>query len=278
MTEITAHHGLLKDTNLHVDDTGGTGRPIVLIHGWPLSGESWKAQVPALQEAGYRVVTYDRRGFGRSDKPKTGYSYDRLTDDLRAVLEALDLDDVTLVGFSMGGGEVARYFAKYGSDKIRSVVFAAAVPPYLLKTPGNPDGPLPATEAAKMSAALTANQDEFYDGFITDFYTAGDTLTVSEEQRQAALELAGQASKIAALEAMTSFANTDFRDDLPRVHVPTLVIHGDSDGVVPFEGSGARTHEAITGSQLHVIEGGPHGINDSHTDEFNRVLLEFLAQ
>jgi pimeloyl-ACP methyl ester carboxylesterase len=278
MTEITAHHGLLKDTNLHVDDTGGTGRPVVLIHGWPLSGESWKAQVPALQEAGYRVVTYDRRGFGRSDKPKTGYSYDRLTDDLRAVLEALDLDDVTLVGFSMGGGEVARYFAKYGSDKIHSVVFAAAVPPYLLKTPGNPDGPLPATEAATMSAALTANQDEFYDGFITDFYTAGDTLTVGEEQRQAALALAGQASKIAALEAMTSFANTDFRDDLPRVHVPTLVIHGDSDGVVPFEGSGARTHEAITGSQLHVIKGGPHGINDSHTDEFNRVLLEFLAQ
>jgi pimeloyl-ACP methyl ester carboxylesterase len=277
MTEITAHHGLLKDTNLHVDDTGGTGRPVVLIHGWPLSGESWKAQVPALQEAGHRVVTYDRRGFGRSDKPKTGYTYDRLTDDLRAVLEALDLDDVTLVGFSMGGGEVARYFTKYGTDKVRSVVFAAAVPPYLLKTPGNPDGPLPATEAAKMSAALTANQDEFYDGFITDFYTAGDTLAVSEEQRQAALALAAQASKIAALEAMTSFANTDFRDDLEKVEVPTLVIHGDSDGVVPFEGSGARTHEAVAGSRLHVIEGGPHGINDSHTDEFNRVLLEFLA-
>ncbi|MCW2839855.1 MAG: bromoperoxidase [Aeromicrobium sp.] len=278
MTEIVAHHGLLKDTNLHVDDTGGTGRPVVLIHGWPLSGESWKAQVPALQEAGYRVVTYDRRGFGRSDKPKTGYDYDRLTDDLRAVLEALELDDVTLVGFSMGGGEVARYFTKYGTDKIHSAVFAAAVPPYLLKTPGNEDGPLPATEAAKMSAALTANQDEFYDGFITDFYTANETLTVSEEQRQAALELAGQASKVAALEAMTSFASTDFRDDLPNVSVPTLVIHGDSDGVVPFEGSGARTHEAIPGSELHVVAGGPHGINDSHTDEFNRVLLEFLAR
>jgi pimeloyl-ACP methyl ester carboxylesterase len=278
VTEIVAHHGLLKDTNLHVDDTGGTGRPVVLIHGWPLSGESWKAQVPALQEAGYRVVTYDRRGFGRSDKPKTGYDYDRLTDDLRAVLEALELDDVTLVGFSMGGGEVARYFTKYGTDKIHSAVFAAAVPPYLLKTPGNEDGPLPATEAAKMSAALTANQDEFYDGFITDFYTANETLTVSEEQRQAALELAGQASKVAALEAMTSFASTDFRDDLPNVSVPTLVIHGDSDGVVPFEGSGARTHEAIPGSELHVVAGGPHGINDSHTDEFNRVLLEFLAR
>lgn len=276
MTEITAHHGLLKDTNLHVDDTGGTGRPVVLIHGWPLSGESWKAQVPALQEAGHRVITYDRRGFGRSDKPKTGYTYDRLTDDLRAVLETLELEDVTLVGFSMGGGEVARYFTKYGADKLHSVVFAAAVPPYLLKTPGNEDGPLPAPEAAKMSAALTANKDKFFDGFITDFYTAGDTLTVSEDQRQAALELAAQASKIAALEAMTSFANTDFRNDLANVSVPTLVIHGDSDGVVPFEGSGARTHKAIAGSELHVIAGGPHGINDSHTDEFNRVLLDFL--
>lgn len=278
MTEITAHHGLLKDTNLHVDDTGGTGRPVVLIHGWPLSGESWKAQVPALQEAGHRVITYDRRGFGRSDKPKTGYTYDRLTDDLRAVLETLELEDVTLVGFSMGGGEVARYFTKYGADKLHSVVFAAAVPPYLLKAPGNEDGPLPATEAAKMSAALTANKDKFFDGFITDFYTAGDTLTVSEEQRQAALELAAQASKAAALEAMTSFANTDFRDNLANVSVPTLVIHGDSDGVVPFEGSGARTHKAIAGSELHVIAGGPHGINDSHTDEFNRVLLDFLAR
>lgn len=276
MTEITAHHGLLKSTDLHVDDTGGTGRPVVLIHGWPLSGESWKAQVPALQEAGYRVVTYDRRGFGRSDKPKTGYDYDRLTKDLQAVIEGLDLTNVTLVGFSMGGGEVARYFTQHGPGRIHSVVFASAVPPFLLQTSDNPDGPLPASEAAKMSASLTADEDAFYDQFTTDFFSANGTLVVDEATRQEALALAKQASKVAALEAMTSFANTDFRDDVKNVQVPALVLHGDSDGVVPFEGSGARTHQALANSQLHVIEGGPHGINASHADEFNRVLLEFL--
>jgi len=269
MTEITAHHGLLKDINLHVDDTGGNGRPVVLIHGWPLSGESWAHQVAAFEAAGHRVVTYDRRGFGRSDKPLTGYSYDTLTEDLHAVLEALDLNDVTLVGFSMGGGEVARYFSKYGAERLRSVVFAAAVPPYLLKTPGNPDGPLEATEAAKMTAGLTANQDTFYDDFTKNFFSVDGQLVVSEEERQAALTLAHQAFKPAALEAMASFANTDFREDLEKVTVPTLVIHGDGDAVVPFEGSGARTHAAIAGSELHVIAGGPHGINASHPEEFN---------
>lgn len=278
MIEITAHHGLLKDINLHVDDTGGNGRPVVLIHGWPLSGESWAHQVAAFEAAGHRVVTYDRRGFGRSDKPLTGYSYDTLTEDLHAVLEALDLNDVTLVGFSMGGGEVARYFSKYGAERLRSVVFAAAVPPYLLKTPGNPDGPLEATEAAKMTAGLTANQDTFYDDFTKNFFSVDGQLVVSEEERQAALTLAHQAFKPAALEAMASFANTDFREDLEKVTVPTLVIHGDGDAVVPFEGSGARTHAAIAGSELHVIAGGPHGINASHPEEFNRVILEFLAR
>lgn len=278
MAEITAHHGLLKDINLHVDDTGGNGRTVVLIHGWPLSGESWAHQVAAFEAAGHRVVTYDRRGFGRSDKPLTGYSYDTLTEDLHAVLEALDLNDVTLVGFSMGGGEVARYFTKYGAERLRSVVFAAAVPPYLLKTPGNPDGPLEATEAAKMTAGLTANQDTFYDDFTKNFFSVDGQLVVSEEERQAALTLAHQAFKPAALEAMASFANTDFREDLEKVTVPTLVIHGDGDAVVPFEGSGARTHAAIPGSELHVIAGGPHGINASHPEEFNRVILEFLAR
>src|ERR1700733_14401282 len=140
MTEITAHHGLFRNTDLHVDDTSGTGRPVVLIHGWPLSGEAWKEQIPVLAEAGYRVVSYDRRGFGRSDKPAKGYTYDTLSEDLHTILEALDLRDVTLVGFSMGGGEVARYFTNYGADRVHSAVFASAVPPCLMKTPGNPDG------------------------------------------------------------------------------------------------------------------------------------------
>jgi pimeloyl-ACP methyl ester carboxylesterase len=275
--EITTHHGLLKDTHVHVDDYGGSGRPVVLIHGWPLSGESWSKQVPALESAGYRAITYDRRGFGRSDKPTTGYTYDSLTDDLQAVLSALDLHDVTLVGFSMGGGEVARYLAKYGRERIHSVVFAAAVPPYLMQGADNPDGPLDTATAATMTAALTANQDAFYEDFSKQFFSAGDTLAVSEDDRQEALRQAGQADKLAALQTMAAWANTDFRDDLKSVDVPTLIIHGDSDGTVPFEGSGKRTHEAIAGSQVQLITGGPHGLNVSHADEFNRVLIDFLA-
>ena len=278
MAEITAHHGLFKDTNLHVDDTGGGGRPIVLIHGWPLSGESWSAQVPALQSAGYRVVTYDRRGFGRSDKPATGYHYDTLTEDLKAVLDGLDLQDVTLVGFSMGGGEVARYFTKYGSDRLRSVVFAAAVPPYLEQTGDNPEGPLSKEQAAQMTAALTKDEDAFYDDFITQFFSVDGVLKVTEAQRQEALRLCHQADKKAALGCMAAFGTTDFREDLPKVTVPTLVLHGDGDGVVPLEGSGARTHAAIARSELHVIQGAPHGCNVSHADEFNEALLAFAAK
>ncbi|NQX12731.1 alpha/beta hydrolase [Microbacteriaceae bacterium VKM Ac-2855] len=277
MTEITAHHGIFKDTNLHVDDTGGTGRPIVLIHGWPLSGESWKLQVPAFEAAGYRVITYDRRGFGRSDKPLTGYTYDTFTEDLHALLEALELQDVTLVGFSMGGGEVARYFSKYGSERLRSVVFASAVPPYLLKTADNPDGPIEKSQAAEMTAQLTASEDAFYDDFTTQFYSVDGVLKVTEEQRQEAITLAKQSAKHAALAAMAAFASTDFRDDLTKVTVPALVIHGDGDATVPFEGSGARTHAAIPGSELVVIKGAPHGVTVSNPEEWNEAVLAFLA-
>lgn len=278
MPEITAHHGLFKDTKLHVDDTGGSGRPVVLIHGWPLSGESWTEQVPALEGAGHRVITYDRRGFGRSDKPKTGYTYDSLADDLHTLLVELDVSDATLVGFSMGGGEVARYFSKYGDERLHSVVFASAVTPYMMQSSDNPEGPLTKTEAAKMTASLTANEESFYDGFMTEFFSADGDLKVSEAQRQEALALCLQSSKVAALACMTAFGATDFRDDLPNVSVPALVLHGDSDATVPFEGSGKRTHEAITGSELHVIAGAPHGCNVSHAQEFNEALLNFSAK
>ncbi len=262
---------------LHYEDSGGTGRPVVLIHGWPLSGKAWNDQLEPLTGAGMRVITYDRRGFGDSDKPLTGYGYDSLADDLASLLSELELSDVTLVGFSMGGGEVARYVANHGEDRLRSVVFASAIPPYMLQTGDNPDGPLTKTEAAKLGASLTAGQESFYDDFITKFFTAGDTLRVSETQRLEALVLCRQASKAAALESMTSFGATDFRDDLLKVSVPTLVIHGDADGIVPFEGSGKRTHQAISGSELVVIGGGPHGVNVSHADEFNEALLKFMA-
>ncbi len=278
MTEITAHHGLLKDTNLHVDDTGGTGRPVVLIHGWPLSGESWSKQVPAFEAAGFRVITYDRRGFGRSDKPLTGYDYDTFASDLDAVLTELDLVDVTLVGFSMGGGEIARYIGTRGEARLHSVVFASAVPPYLEKTDDNPDGPLTKDAAAEMTAGLTKDEDSFYDEFTTGFYSANGVLKVTEAERQEAIALAHQSKKHAALASMAAFATTDFRDDLTKVTVPTLVIHGDSDATVPFEGSGERTHRAIAGSERHVVKDAPHGVTVSHPEEWNQAVLEFLKK
>jgi len=277
MPEIAAHHGLFRDTNLHVSDTGGPGRPVVLIPGWPLTADSWEPQVQALQTAGYRVVTYDRRGFGRSDKPIVGYTYESLSDDLAVLLDELDLNDVTLVGFSMGGGEVASYCARKGVARLRSVVFASSVTPYMLHTKDNPEGPLTVKQAAQMAASLTANRDRFFEEFMPTVFTAHDTLVISEQELKTVLEQCRQASKVAALACMTAFGNTDFREDLPKVTVPALVIHGDADMTVPLDGSGKRTHEALPQSRLHVIADGPHGIPMSHAEEFNRVLVDFLS-
>lgn len=278
MTEITAQSGLLKSTKVHVEDTGGPGRPVVLIHGWPLSGESWKDQVQALSDAGLRVIRYDRRGFGRSDKPNKGYEYDTLADDLKGLLDELDLRDVSLVGFSMGGGEVARYISRHGEERIRSVVFAAAVPPYLAKSDDNPDGPLDSETAQGMEQGLRADRDAFFDSFTTQFFSVDGELKVSEQQRQDAIALARQSDQTAALGCMEAFGTTDFRGDLPKISVPTLVIHGDGDGIVPFEGSGQRTHQAIPQSELVVVPGAPHGLNVSHAAEFNRALVDFLTR
>jgi non-heme chloroperoxidase len=276
MSDIKVHRGLFSSVDLHVEDTGGTGRPIVLIHGWPLSAASWAHQVPEFAEAGYRVITYDRRGFGRSDKPHGGYDYDTFAEDLHSIIEALGLIDVTLVGFSMGGGEVARYFGKYGPQHIHSVVFASAVPPYLAKTDDNPDGPLDADTAKGLEQGLRTDRDAFFPAFITNFYSADGVLKVPQQEVDDAVALAQQSDQRAALAAMHAFATTDFREDLKKLGVETLVIHGSADAIVPFEGSGARTAAAIPGSRLHVIQGGPHGVNVSDAAEWNRVVLAFL--
>jgi non-heme chloroperoxidase len=278
MTEVKGKSGLLSSVALHVDDTGGSGRPVVLIHGWPLSSESWSEQVATLSAAGYRVVTYDRRGFGRSDKASGGYEYDTLAEDLWKVLEELDLRDVTLVGFSMGGGEVARYISRYGEGRLHSVVFAAAVTPYLMNGEDNPDGPLSKEYAAELEAGLRADRASFFDGFLTAFFSSAGDLKVTESQRQEALRQAGQSDQEAALRCMEAWGTTDFRADLAKVTVPTLVIHGNADGTVPFEGSGARTHLAVPQSELVVVPGAPHGFNVSHADAFNTALLEFLRR
>ncbi|MCU1535986.1 MAG: alpha/beta hydrolase [Humibacillus sp.] len=276
MSDVTVDEGFIHDVNLHVEDTGGDGRPVVLIHGWPLSGASWSEQVPALTAAGHRVVSYDRRGFGQSDKPHGGYEYDTLADDLARLIERLDLRDVSLVGFSMGGGEVARYVTRHGEDRLHSVVFASAVPPYLLQTDDNPDGPLTKDAADEMEEGAKGDRTAFLDQFSTQFFSADGELKVTEQQRQEAIALGQQADQRALLKCMEAFGTTDFRGDLAKVTVPTLVIHGDGDATVPFEGSGRRTHEAISQSELHVVEGGPHGVNVSHAEEFNRVLVDFL--
>ena len=263
-------------TRLHIEDSGGSGRPVVLIHGWPLSAQAWEPQVSVLRDAGYRVVAYDRRGFGRSDKPDSDYSYDTLADDLQRVLEQCALQDVTLVGFSMGGGEVARYIGRHGESRLHSVVFAAAVPPFLMKTADNPEGPLTPERAQQSKRALQEDRSAFFELFTKDFFSAHGVLQVTEPQRSAAVALCHQAAQHAALACMEAFDTTDFRDDLKKVTVPTLVIHGDADAIVPLEGSGLRTHRAVPHSQLVTVPGAPHGLNVSHAQVFNDALLSFL--
>ncbi|CAG7574120.1 pimeloyl-ACP methyl ester carboxylesterase [Barrientosiimonas humi] len=282
MSEVSVNSQMLglKDVQVHVDDHGGPGRPVVLIHGWPLSGESWSEQIEPLQQAGLRVITYDRRGFGRSDKPSSGYDYDTFADDLAGVLEALDLRDVTLVGFSMGGGEVVRYLTRHGADRIRNVVLAAAVPPYLLQSEDNPDGPMTQDLADDMESQLKQGRSAFFDDFTTQFFAAGGEgePLVTEQQRQDAIRMAEQSDQDAALGAMEAFGTTDFRDELPKITVPVLIVHGDADGIVPFEGSGQRSADAISGSEVVLVPGGPHGLNVSHAKEFNDALIDFLTR
>ena len=261
---------------LYYEDQG-SGKPVVLIHGWPLSGRSWEAQVPALVAAGYRVVTYDRRGFGASSQPGSGYDYDTFAADLNALLTELDLKDATLVGFSMGGGEVARYIAKYGDDRVGKAVFAGAVPPYLYKSDDNPEGGLDDATIAQFENGVKTDRLAFLEDFSKNFFIADGKLLVSEAQRAYAVQIAAFASPKGTLDCIGAFARTDFRADLEKIKVPTLVIHGDSDAIVPLEVSGARTHKAIAGSVLKVIGGAPHGFNASHAAEFNEALIEFLS-
>jgi non-heme chloroperoxidase len=263
--------------DLYYEDHG-SGRPVVLIHGWPLSGRSWESQVPALVDAGYRVIPYDRRGFGNSSQPWEGYDYDTFAADLDALMGHLDLSDATLVGFSMGGGEVVRYISRYGTDRVAKAVLAAAVPPYLYKSEDNPEGGLDDATVQQFQDGVRADRIAFLDDFMTNFFAAGDRHDlISEPARLYHREIAEFASPKGTLDCIAAFSYTDFRDDIAKIEVPTLVIHGDSDAIVPFEVSGRRSHEAIEGSSLVVIEGAPHGFNATHAERFNNALLDFLG-
>jgi len=261
--------------DLYYEDHGA-GDPVVLIHGWPLSGRSWEKQVPALIGAGQRVITYDRRGFGESSKPWIGYDYDTLARDLDRLLTKLDLRNVTLVGFSMGGGEVARYLGKYGSQRVRRAVFVAAVTPYLLKAADNTDA-VDVGVFDGIRAALTADRVAFLASFFENFYNA-DALRgkrLSDEVVRLSWTIGAGASPKGTHDLVAAWG-TDFRADLKRIEVPTLIVHGDADRIVPLEVSGQRMPALVKGSRLVVVKGGSHGLNWTHAEELNQALLEFL--
>ena len=269
-----------KENSCNIDlyyEDHGTGQPVVLIHGWPLSSASWEKQVPALLRAGYRVVTYDRRGFGNSSRPATGYDYDTLGDDLHKLLTKLDLRDATLVGFSMGGGEVARYLGRYGSERVKKAVFISSITPCLLKSPDNPAG-VDGAVFDGIKQAILADRPAFLTSFLANFYNLHvfGGKKVSEEVVRLNWNIAAAASPKGTLDCVQAWL-TDFRDDITRIELPTLVIHGDNDRIIPFAVSGSRTHEAVRGSRLMVVAGAPHGLNWTHAEEVNRELLAFLG-
>jgi pimeloyl-ACP methyl ester carboxylesterase len=271
---VGAENGL--PIELHYTDHG-QGQPVVLIHGWPLSGRSWESQEPALIEAGYRVINYDRRGFGQSSQPWDGYDFDTLTADLAALVDHLDLRDAVLIGFSMGGGEVVRYLSRYGSDRVSKVVLASAVPPYLFKSDDNPDGGIDDARIVELVSGVQQDRMAFFDEYLDSYFSAGTTIKVSPQQKAYTLSLLAVASPKATIDCIHAFSRTDFREDLTKVTVPTLVIHGDSDNIVPIEVSGQRAAAAIPGSVLVTLEDGPHGLLVSHPDEWNAAVLRFLA-
>jgi non-heme chloroperoxidase len=265
------------DIELYYEDHG-SGQPVVLIHGYPLSGASWEKQVPVLLEAGYRVITYDRRGFGKSSQPTIGYNYDTFAEDLHKLVTQLKLRDFTLVGFSMGGGEVSRYLGKYGSNDVSKAVIISGVPPYLLKTADNPEG-VDASVFAGIEKAVAADRYAFFTGFFQNFYNTDLLLgkRVSEQAVQASWNIAAGASATASLACVAAW-HEDFREDLARIDVPTLVMQGDADRILPITATGLRTAKLIKGARLLVVKDGPHCIPWTHAEDVNAQLLSFLGE
>jgi non-heme chloroperoxidase len=264
------------NTQIHYVDQG-EGRPVVLVHGWPLSHRMWEAQITALVDAGYRVIAYDRRGFGESGKPNSGYDYDVFAADLADLVNELDLRDLALVGFSMGGGEVARYIGRYGTDRLAKAALLGAVPPFLLQTDDNPHG-APRAVFEGMVAGLKADRVGFLDAFFPNFYNSD---AVSSEHGTDLIPfskwIAWAASPFATQACVLAFGTTDFRADLARFDVPTLIAHGDADRIVPIQGSALVSHELISGSRLEVLNGAPHGFAATHAAELNGLLIDFLG-
>ena len=255
----------------------GSGPPVVLIHGYPLSGRAWDKQLPPLLEAGQRTITYDRRGFGKSSQPSSGYEYDTFAADLATLMDELDLQDATLVGHSMGTGEVTRYLGTYGSGRVERAVLISPIPPFLLQTDDNPEG-LPKSLFDGFMKEAKADIPAWMKGFLDNFYNIdqlGGTL-VSDQAFQASWNIAASASAIAAVACIPTWA-TDFRADLAKIDVPVLVIDGDADRVLPYDKTGQRLAGMISDMELVTIEGGPHAIAWTHTLQVNNALLQFVG-
>jgi non-heme chloroperoxidase len=263
--------------DLYYEDHG-SGQPVVLIHGYPLSGASWEKQVPVLLNAGHRVITYDRRGFGKSSQPTMGYNYDTFAEDLHKLITHLELREFALVGFSMGGGEVARYLGKYGSKDVSKAVIISGVPPFLLKTPDNPEG-VDGSVFEGIQKAVAADRYTFFTEFFKNFYNTDLLLNkrVSEQVVRASWNVAAGASAAASLACVPTW-HEDFRKDVNKIDVPTLVMHGDADRILPITASGARTAKLIKGARLSVVKDGPHCITWTHADEVNAELTSFLGK
>ena len=263
------------NVDLYYEDHG-EGQPVVLIHGYPLDGHSWEKQSAALLAAGYRVITYDRRGFGQSSQPTTGYDYDTFAHDLKVVLDTLDLNDVVLVGFSMGTGEVARYVGTYGSARVAKVAFLASLEPFLLKTDDNPEG-VPQEVFDGISAAVKADRYAYFTEFYKNFYNTDDNLgtRLSEEALRNSWNVAASASFIASSAAVPTWV-TDFRADIPKIDVPALILHGTADNILPIDATGRRFHKLLPAAKYVEIENAPHGLLWTHGDEVTKELLDFL--
>ena len=277
MPYVTVGKENSSKVDLYYEDHG-SGQPVVLIHGYPLSGASWEKQVPVLLNAGHRVISYDRRGFGKSSQPTTGYNYDTFAEDLHKLITHLELREFALVGFSMGGGEVARYLGKYGSKDVSKAVIISGVPPFLLKTPDNPEG-VDGSVFEGIQKAVAADRYAFFTEFFKNFYNTDLLLNkrVSEQVVQASWNVAASASATASLACVPTW-HEDFRKDVNKIDVPTLVMHGDADRILPITTSGARTAKLIKGARLSVVKEGPHCITWTHADEVNAELTSFLGK
>ncbi|MGW7446267.1 alpha/beta fold hydrolase [Kitasatospora sp. NPDC054795] len=277
MPYITVGQENSTPIDLYYEDHG-SGQPVVLIHGFPLDGHSWERQSAALLDAGHRVITYDRRGFGQSSQPTTGYDYDTFAADLHTLLETLDLRDAVLVGFSMGTGEVARYVSRYGSGRIAKAAFLGSLEPCLLKTDDNPEGAGPKDFFDGIVAAVKADRYAYYTAFYRDFYNLDENLgsRISEEAVRNSWNVAASGGFFAAAAAPSTWY-TDFRADIPRIDVPALILHGTADRILPIDSTGRPFHRALPSAEYVEVEGAPHGLLWTHAEEVNAALLAFLA-